>query len=125
MENLPIIIMHNFKQLEIWRKSQALCIGVYEATNDFPKEETFGLQSQIRRSAVSIPSNIAEGTSRNSNKEVVRFIEIALGSAYELETQLMIASRLKYLENSIFESLSEELNSIIQMSIKFRKRLKS
>ncbi|NVK64419.1 MAG: four helix bundle protein [Flavobacteriales bacterium] len=117
--------MHNFKQLDIWRKSQDLCIRIYEATHDFPKEEKFGLQSQIRRSAVSIPSNIAEGTSRNSNKEVVRFIEIALGSAYELETQLMIASRLKYLENSIFESLSEELISIIQMSIKFRKRLKS
>jgi len=117
--------MHRFKDLEIWRRSQEFCVEVYSCSGCFPKNETFGLQSQIRRSAVSIPSNIAEGTSRNSNKEVARFIEIALGSAYELETQLMIANRLKYIENGIFESLSEELNSIIQMTMKFRTRLKS
>jgi len=116
--------MHRFKDLEIWKKSQNLCVGVYQHTGDFPRSETFGLQSQIRRSAVSIPSNIAEGTSRNSNKEFARFIEIALGSAYELETQLMIANSLDYLENGIFESLTRELNAIIQMTMKFRSRLK-
>ena len=117
--------MHRFKELDIWKRSQEFCVLIYSSTADFPKSEMFGLQSQIRRSAVSIPSNIAEGTSRNSDKEVARFVEIALGSAYELETQLMIANQLNYIENGIFESLSVELNSIILMTMKFRSKLKN
>lgn len=115
--------MHRFKDLEIWKRSQEVCVNIYECTGSFPKSETFGLQSQIRRSAVSIPSNIAEGTSRNSNKEVIRFLEIALGSAYELETQLIVANRLNYIEKTTFEELSVAINSIIQMTMKFRSRL--
>lgn len=117
--------MHRFKELEIWKRSQEVCITVYSITQNFPNSEMFGLQSQIRRSAVSIPSNIAEGTSRNSNKEFSRFLEISLGSAYELETQLIIANRLKYIENGTFDQLSEELNAIIQMTMKFRSRIRS
>lgn len=115
--------MHQFKKLEIWRRSQEMCINVYGVTSGFPKSETFGLQSQIRRCSVSIPSNIAEGTSRNSDKEFNRFLEIALGSAYELETQLIIANRLNYIEKSTFDNLSDELNALIQMTMKFRSRL--
>ena len=104
---------------------QNVCVDVYELTSTFPKSEMFGLQSQIRRCAVSIPSNIAEGTSRKSNKEFARFLEIALGSAYELETQLIIANRLKYIENGTFDLVNEELNSVIQMTMKFRSRLRN
>ena len=117
--------MHQFKKLEIWKRSQEMCLKVYGITSDFPKSEMFGLQSQIRRSSVSIPSNIAEGTSRNSDKEFNRFIEITLGSAYELETQLIIANRLNYIEKSTFDSLSEELNALIQMTMKFQTRLRA
>ncbi len=117
--------MHQFKKLEIWKRSQEICVSIYEITSNFPKSETFGLQSQIRRSAVSIPSNIAEGTSRNSNKEFNRFLEFALGSAYELETQLMIANRLNYIEKCNFDKASEELNAVIQMTMKFRSRLRT
>ena len=117
--------MHKFKKLEIWRRSQDVCISIYGITSDFPKSETYGLKSQIRRCAVSIPSNIAEGTSRNSNKEFNRFLEIALGSAYELETQLILANRLDYIEKSTFELVSEELNRIIQMTMKFRSSLRN
>lgn len=123
MGTLLINSMHRFKDLEIWKRSQELCLNVYEATNSFPNSEMFGLQSQIRRCSVSIPSNIAEGTSRNSNKEFNRFLEIALGSAFELETQLIIANRLNYIEKGTFDALSEELNSLIQMTMKFRSRL--
>ncbi|MCJ8288745.1 MAG: four helix bundle protein [Crocinitomicaceae bacterium] len=117
--------MHQFKKLEIWKRSQDFCVNIYALTGDFPKSEMFGLQSQIRRSAVSIPSNIAEGTSRNSNKEFNRFLEIALGSAYELETQLIIANRLNYIEKCTFDEASEELNSVIQMTMKFRSRIRN
>ena len=117
--------MHQFKKLEIWRRSQDFCVKIYEVTREFPKSEMFGLQSQIRRCAVSIPSNIAEGTSRNSNKEFTRFLEIALGSAYELETQLIIANRLNYIEKCTFDKTSEELNAVIQMTMKFRSRLRT
>jgi len=84
--------MHNLQELKIWQKAINLSIGVYEITSNFPKEEKYGLISQIRRSAVSIPSNIAEGAGRNSNKEFVHFLSIANGSAFELQTQLIISN---------------------------------
>ena len=102
-----------------------MCIDVYTATRNFPQAESFGLTTQLRRAAVSIPSNIAEGTSRNSNKEFVRFLEIALGSAFELETQLILAKRLEFIEIDTFERIVEELNAVIQMTMKFRSRLKA
>lgn len=116
--------MHQFKNLEIWKRSQEICVSVYAATSAFPPSETFGLRGQIRRAAVSIPSNIAEGTSRNSDKEFVRFLEIALGSAFELETQLILAKRLEFIEIDNFEQISSDLNAVIQMTMKFRSRLK-
>ena len=83
--------MHRFKELEIWKKSRVFCNEIYEVTAQFPDTEKFGLTNQLRRASVSIPSNIAEGASRKSNKDFSRFLEIALGSCYEIETQLLIS----------------------------------
>ncbi len=90
--------MHRFKDLEIWKKSRLFCSTVYEITSKFPESEKFGLTNQLRRASVSIPSNIAEGSSRNSNKDFSRFLQITLGSAYEIETQLLIAFDLSFID---------------------------
>ncbi len=74
--------MHRFKDLEIWKKSRLFCSSIYETTSKFPESEKFGLTNQLRRDSVSIPSNIAEGSSRNSNKDFSRFLQITLGSPY-------------------------------------------
>ena len=104
-------------------KSKAFCSDIYLATADFPSDEKFGLTNQLRRASVSIPSNIAEGSSRNSNKDFSRFLEIAIGSAYEVETQLMIASDLKFISIEKFNHLSIKLDEIIKMTSKFRATL--
>ena len=94
------------KDMEVWKKSIELVTKIYEITKEFPNDEKFGLISQIRRAAISIPSNIAEGAARNSDKELVRFLDISLGSMAELETQLIIAENLKYLINTnIYEDI--------------------
>ena len=91
------------KDLDVWNKAMDLAEQLYLLTGRFPKEEQFGLTSQIRRAAVSIASNIAEGAARNSNKEFLQFLYIALGSAAEIETQLLLAKRLKFLkEDNLF-----------------------
>lgn len=115
--------MHRYKELEFWKRSKQLSVKIYTATKDFPKSEMFGITSQIRRSAVSIPSNIAEGASRSSNKDFSRFLEIAMGSSYELDTQLSIANNIGYLDNKTHDSMDSELTSIIQMMSKFKSRL--
>ncbi|WP_371922416.1 four helix bundle protein [Bizionia sp. M204] len=89
--------MHRFKDLEVWKKSRLFCVEIYSITSKFPESEKFGLSNQLRRASVSIPSNIAEGSSRHSNKDFTRFLEIAIGSAYEIETQLLIASDLNFI----------------------------
>lgn len=83
--------MKNFKELRIWQKGIEIAVKSYKATETFPEQEKFGITSQITRAGVSIPSNIAEGSSRKSVKDYARFIEISLGSSFELETQLLIA----------------------------------
>ncbi|WP_164108677.1 MULTISPECIES: four helix bundle protein [Sphingobacterium] len=88
--------MKTHKDLDVWNKSMELVTAIYQLTKYFPKEETYGLTNQIRRSAVSVPSNIAEGAARKHNKEYIQFLYIALGSASELETQLLIAKNLNY-----------------------------
>jgi four helix bundle protein len=94
------------KDLDVWRNSITLVTKIYEITGKFPKEEIYGIVNQMRRSAVSIPSNIAEGAGRNHKKEFIQFIYIALGSLSELETQLIIAQNLKYFDDSkTFEEL--------------------
>jgi len=96
--------MRNFKELKIWQKGFQIAITSFRITKAFPKEERFALCSQITRAAVSIPSNIAEGSSRNSDKDYNRFIEIALGSSFELETQLLIAREIKYGDESLINA---------------------
>lgn len=86
--------MKNFKNLKVWQNGIELVVDVYKRLESFPKEEIYGLTGQIKRSSVSIPSNIAEGSGRGSNKDFNRFLDIALGSSFELETQLIIANKL-------------------------------
>ena len=116
--------MHRFKNLEIWKKSRSFCSSIYEITANFPESEKFGLTNQLRRASVSIPSNIAEGSSRNTNKDFSRFLQITLGSAYEIETQLLIAFDLKFINESELNKLLDDLESIIKMTSKFKSTLK-
>lgn len=88
--------MHRFKDLEIWKLSRLFCSDIYAVTTTFPDTEKFGITNQLRRVVVSVPSNIAEDASRKSNKDFSRFLEIAIGSMYEIETQLLIAQDLGF-----------------------------
>jgi four helix bundle protein len=113
-------MIHTYKDLIVWQKAMNLVIAIYELTENFPKEETYGLTSQIRRSAVSIPSNIAEGRMRGSKKEYSQFLRIAYASGAELETQIEIAKRLKkmggfdyQLVDGLLLEVMKILNSII------------
>jgi len=103
--------MNNLKELKIWNKAINLAVDVYKATSTFPTDERYGLISQSRRAAVSIPSNIAEGAGRNSVKEFNNFLGIANGSSYELQTQLVIANKLAILESEILDPYSLRLMS--------------
>ncbi len=115
--------MHQFKELLIWKKSRIFCSEIYNVTSYFPIEEKFGLTNQLRRASVSIPSNIAEGSSRKSNKDFARFLEIAIGSAYEVETQLLIAFDLGFITSESTLKLNTLLEEIIKMTSKFRANL--
>jgi four helix bundle protein len=116
--------MHQFKELLIWQKSRSFCSEIYTITSTFPNDEKFGLTNQLRRASVSIPSNIAEGSSRNSNKDFSRFLEIAIGSAYEIETQLLIASDLGFIKIEQLELIINQLDEIIKMISKLKSTLK-
>jgi four helix bundle protein len=100
--------MRSFRNQKVWTKSHGLTLAVYKATQRFPKDELFGLASQIRRSCTSIAANIAEGCGRNSEGELARFLEIAMGSASELEYHLLLSFDLGLLSKSDFEQLSTE-----------------
>ena len=109
------IMLKGHKDLDAWKKSIDLVEYFYKKTKEFPKEEVYSLTSQIRRSVISIPSNIAEGAARNSKKEFIQFLYIALGSAAELETQIIIAERLGYLVDSL--AALNSLNDIKKMLV--------
>ncbi|HPR33579.1 MAG TPA: four helix bundle protein [Prolixibacteraceae bacterium] len=98
--------MKTYRDLIVWQKAMALVLSVYTETKIWPNEEAFGLTSQIRRSVVSIPSNIAEGFGRNSSGDYIRFLQIASGSLYEFQTQLEIGFRLDYLKEGRFEEIN-------------------
>ena len=117
--------MHNYNNLQIWQDSMNLVQSVYEAVATFPQEERYGLTSQMTRSAVSIPSNIAEGAGRNTNREFTHFLSIAIGSMFELETQVLIAERVGYIDNVQSKSLRESLHNLQRMSTVFMKNLES
>ena len=115
--------MNNFRELSVWDNAVNLASVVYKATSQFPKEETYGLTSQLRRCAVSIGSNIAEGAGRGSEKEFAYFISIAIGSCYELETQLTISKNLGYLNGKKFDRVLDSVNEIQKMIYSLRKSL--
>lgn len=107
--------MHNFKELKVWRSGIEICKEIFQLTKSFPNEEKFGLMSQMNRCAVSIPSNIAEGCGRKSNKEFYQFLNIALGSSFELETQLIIAGEFGYITPDTLNNKSALITDIQKM----------
>ena len=116
--------MSTFRNLLIWQKSMDLVTKIYSSTQQFPKEELFGLTSQIRRSAISIPSNIAEGYGRDSNKEYLRFLNISISSLFEMQTQLEIAKNINYINETDFNKIYEDSREIERMLTSFIKKIK-
>jgi four helix bundle protein len=114
--------MHNYKELKIWNDSRILVKEIYQVTQLFPSSEIFGLTSQLRRASVSVPANIAEGTGRGSDKELNRYLDISKGSLFEIETLLVLANDLEYLEKEKFEMLMEKIGSIIKMLVAFQNK---
>ncbi len=115
--------MRNFKQLLIWQKGFRISVNAINLVAKFPKEEKYSLSSQISRAAVSIPSNIAEGSSRKSPKEFNRFLEISLGSSFELETQLLIAEAADYGDKEIRAQLLKDIDEEQKMIMSFMNKL--
>ncbi|MFP9113246.1 four helix bundle protein [Flavobacterium sp. RHBU_3] len=116
--------MGNFRNLLIWQKSMVLVTKIYEVTQAFPKEEAYGLTSQIRRCSVSIPSNIAEGYGRGGDIELKRFFGITLGSLFELQTQIEIAYNIKYIDEATFKKLYENTRELEIMLMSFINKIK-
>jgi four helix bundle protein len=115
--------MHNFKKLIVWQKSRNIVKDVYLLTKKYPKEEMFGLTQQIRRAAVSIPSNIAEGSGRGTTADVAHFLDIANGSACEVETQLYLSLDLEYISQTEFDDVNNKLQDIEKLICNFKKKL--
>ena len=107
--------MKSYKELTVWQKSFNLALEVYRLTKNFPREEIYGLVNQIRRAAITIPSNIAEGYCRQHQKEYIQFLTIAFASGGELETQLLIAKELKFLKEIEFKQLNDLLSEVMKM----------
>ena len=116
-------IVRTHRDLDVWKKSIDLVTLIYKYTAEYPKDEVYGLTSQIRRCAVSIPSNIAEGSARTTKKDFSHFLAIALGSVAELETQLIISRNLNYLSEAVLDELISELISIRRMTLGLRKSI--
>ena len=117
--------MKDFRDLQVWAKSHALTLTVYRATSSFPKEELYGLTSQMRRSSASIPANIAEGCGRSGNGEFHRFLQISTGSASELEYHILLARDLGFLAQGDFESLTGQVQEVKKMLAGLIKRVES
>lgn len=115
--------MHKLKDLKIWSRALELCIDIYKATQDFPKQETYGLTSQMRRAAVSISSNISEGAGRHTNGQFIQFLSFATGSAYELQTQLHISNRLNLIPNDEMSRLENSIDELLKMIYVFKQNL--
>ena len=115
--------MHNFKELLIWQKSRTLVSEIYLLLANFPEDEKFGIVLQMKRAVVSIPSNIAEGAGKGSNKDFNRFLDIAIGSAFELETQLYLAFDLSFITNEQLNIFIIRVEEIEKMIHGFKKRL--
>lgn len=115
--------MRNFKELKIWQKGFSISKMTFQLTGSFPKEEKYGMVSQITRAAVSIPSNIAEGSSRASEKDYRRFIEISLGSCFELETQLLISQAVNFGDDEMTNLILREIDEEQKMLMSFINKL--
>lgn len=116
--------MKDFRDIKVWRRAHNLVLKVYEVTKPFPREEVYGLTSQIRRAAASVPTNIAEGCGRNTDAELARFMEIASGSASELDYLLLLARDLDLLLEVSYKELSVELVEIRKMLTTFIKTVR-
>lgn len=113
--------MHDFRQLEVWKKSIQLCKNYYFFSKEFPKDELFGITSQSRRCLYSIPSNIAEGAGRDTNAQFSHFLNIALGSSFEFETQIIIAKECEFFAEDKFQKMLIEIQHIQNMIVKLKK----
>jgi len=117
--------MRAFRDLKVWRKGHELALAIYKATRAFPKDELYGLTSQLRRACVSIPSNIAEGCVKGSGAEFRHSLEIAMGSASEAEYQILLGSDLGYLSSSEYETLQRQVTEVKRMLTSFIQRLEA
>lgn len=117
--------MHKYKDLKIWQLAIQLVTDIYQITSTFPEKERFGLISQINRASVSIAPNIAEGAGRNSDKEMLHFLSIAHASSYEVETQLIISTNLKYLSKEVVDEVLDKITEWQKMSYSFQIKLRS
>jgi four helix bundle protein len=116
--------MNTFREIKVWQKAMDFVTKLYKNTKKFPQDELYGITSQMRRCAVSIPSNIAEGFGRKSTQDFKRFLQISMGSLFELETQLEISKNLEYLEESQFNKLYEDLREVEIMLSSFINSIK-
>ncbi|MEM6285226.1 MAG: four helix bundle protein [Chloroflexota bacterium] len=116
--------MRDFRSLKVWEKSHQLTLNVYRSTQNFPADERFGLTSQIRRAASSIPANIAEGCGRNTERELAQFMQISMGSASELEYHLLLSRDLKYLNEQDYQALNDATVEVKRMLAPFINRLR-
>ena len=105
----------SFKDLKVWQRSKSLTVKIYTVTKNFPKEEVYGMTNQLRRAAVSIPSNIAEGHRRGYNKEFIQYLKVARGSLAEVETQVIVSGEINYIDGNIAEEISKEIEEIGKM----------
>lgn len=119
------MMLKNYKELKVWQKAYELCLDVYQITKHFPKEEQYGLTAQMRRSAVSIPSNIAEGYGRKSRKEYIQLLYVAYGSTCELETQLSISKDLEYINTENAVNVQQGIGDVERMLQALIKSLES
>lgn len=115
--------MHNFRKLNIWLKSVELVTDIYRLTNTFPSYERYGLKSQMQDAAVSCPTNIAEGSAKSSNKDFARFLEMSLGSLYELETELLVSMNLGYTDSEKYKTLQNRIIELEKMISAFKDQL--
>lgn len=115
--------MRNFKELRIWQKGIEIAVKPFQLTDTFPKEDRYGISQQMTRAGVSIPSNIAEGSSRRSEKDYARFIEISIGSCFELETQIIISEKLSKGNQTLLQDLKVNVNDQERMLTGFQQKL--
>lgn len=117
--------MKDFRKLVVWEKSHSFTLEIYRITNNFPKDEIYGVTNQLRRASTSIPTNIAEGCGRDSSKDFAKFLQIAFGSASEVEYLILLSSDLKYIKSEIYQHLIDNIIEIKKMLSALIKKLRA